>query len=87
MTTLTCADARALVSDYIDGELASQTASYLEGHLDTCPNCPPLYTSLVQTLAELKALGHDQGVEDLARRVVAALQAMPGGTPGSEAFR
>lgn len=73
MTVLSCREARELVSDYIDGELPEATASALEEHLQTCPNCPPLYASLVQTLAELKALGEEPGADELTRRVVAAL--------------
>lgn len=85
MTTLSCAEARSLVSDYIDDELAPQAARDLEGHLDTCPCCPPLYSSLVQTLAELRALDDRQGVEELTRRVVTALEGLHSGGPGHEA--
>ena len=73
MTTLSCSEARELVSDYIDGELPESTAADLEGHLQRCPNCPPLYASLIQTLADLKALGHFPMGEDFAERVAAAL--------------
>lgn len=75
MTTLSCREARELVSDYIDGELPEATATALEEHLQTCPNCPPLYASLVETLAELKALAEQPGAEEVTRRVVAALAA------------
>jgi anti-sigma factor RsiW len=66
-----------MVSDYIDGDLPAPMASALERHLETCPNCPPLYASLVQTLAGLRALEDSGGVDELAQRVVAALDAHP----------
>jgi anti-sigma factor RsiW len=62
-----------MVSDYIDGDLPPEQARSLEDHLQTCPFCPPLYASLVETLDELKALDDVSGVEQLVRRVLAAL--------------
>ncbi len=77
MTSLLCVEARSMVSDYIDNELPAELASALEAHLETCANCPPLYASLVQTLADLKAIDDSRGVDELARRVVAALDVYP----------
>jgi RNA polymerase sigma-70 factor, ECF subfamily len=73
MTELSCPLARSMVSDYIDGELPAGQARALEAHLETCPHCPPLYASLVETLAELKAVDDVSGVDTLVRRVLAAL--------------
>lgn len=73
MTQLSCPLARSMVSDYIDGDLPPEQARSLEDHLQTCPFCPPLYASLVETLDELKALDDVSGVEQLVRRVLAAL--------------
>ena len=78
MTELSCPLARSMVSDYIDGELPPQQARSLEAHLGTCPFCPPLYASLVETLAELRALDDASGVDQLVRRVLAALAEPPG---------
>ena len=75
MTELTCPKARSMVSDYIDGDLPVELAQALEQHLQTCPFCPPLYASLVETLAELKRLDDMTGVESLVRRVVQAIEA------------
>ena len=75
MTELSCPKARAMVSDYIDGELPEDLALALERHLQTCTSCPPLYASLVETLAELKSLGDETGVEGLVRRVLQAIEA------------
>jgi len=86
MNDLSCAQARALVSDYIDGELDAPLAQALEDHLETCPSCPPLYASLVTTLAELTATDAPiAGVDELVRKVVAAVEAIgtdATGTPG-----
>jgi RNA polymerase sigma-70 factor, ECF subfamily len=73
MTELSCPLARSMVSDYIDGELPPDQARSLEHHLESCPFCPPLYASLVETLAELKAIDDVTGVDHLVRRVLAAL--------------
>ena len=78
MTELSCPLARSMVSDYIDGELRADQARSLEQHLETCPFCPPLYASLVETLAELKAVDDVSGVDHLVRRVLAALAEPPG---------
>ena len=77
MTQLSCPLARSMVSDYIDGELPAHQARSLEEHLQTCPFCPPLYASLVETLAGLRALDDVSGVDELVRRVLAALTEPP----------
>jgi anti-sigma factor RsiW len=78
MTEFSCPEARSMVSDYIDGDLGADQARSLEQHLETCPHCPPLYASLVETLAELKALDDVSGVDRLVQRVLAALAEPPG---------
>lgn len=78
MTELSCPLARSMVSDYIDGDLPPEQARSLEEHLETCNFCPPLYASLVETLAELKTLDDTAGVDQLVRRVLAALSEPPG---------
>lgn len=83
MNDLSCPKARSMVSDYIDGDLPDELARALEQHLETCPFCPPLYASLVETLAELKALDDVSGVESLVRRVVQAIEAEGPGRSGS----
>ena len=42
-----CWDARQHVSDYLNGDLDTDTATLIETHLETCPTCPPLYAALV----------------------------------------
>ena len=75
MMELSCPKARSMVSDYIDGDLHPDLARALEQHLETCPFCPPLYASLVETLAELKAVDDTSGVDSLVRRVLEAIEA------------
>lgn len=75
MMELSCPKARSMVSDYIDGDLHRDLARALERHLETCPFCPPLYASLVETLAELKAVDDTSGVDSLVRRVLEAIEA------------
>lgn len=74
MTELSCPTARSMVSDYIDGDLLPDQARSLEAHLETCPHCPPLYASLVETLAHLQALDDAAGVERLVERVLHAIE-------------
>jgi anti-sigma factor RsiW len=63
--SLSCQQARALVSDYINRELDEDLARTLERHLETCPTCPPLYASLValrRRLAGMSAVASQPSV-------------------------
>ena len=53
---LRCWDARAHVSDYLDGDLDLETSTMVEKHLETCPTCPPLYAALVGVTAIVAGL-------------------------------
>ena len=53
---LRCWDARAQVSDYLDGELDDTTKHAVERHLESCPTCPPLYAALVGVTAVVAGL-------------------------------
>lgn len=70
-----CARARALVSDYIDGELDADTARLLELHLRGCQTCPPLYAALVGVRARLARRAREAAPrgETMAERVRRAL--------------
>lgn len=72
---LRCWDARRLVSDYLDGELPADARTALERHLEACPTCPPLYTSLVGVREALGALRDPDSVvpPDLAARIAERL--------------
>lgn len=73
---LRCWDARAQVSEYLDGELDASSATLVEKHLETCPTCPPLYAALVGVTAVVAGLRDDDRVIDpaLARRVRLAVE-------------
>jgi RNA polymerase sigma-70 factor, ECF subfamily len=72
---LRCWDARQLVSDYMNGELAPAERSAVEGHLETCPTCPPLYAALVGVRAQVAGLRDPDSVipPRLADRISARL--------------
>ncbi len=62
---LRCWRARRHVSSYLDGELDAETAAAVEGHLSSCPTCPPLYAALVGVRASLEGLRDpDSVIED-----------------------
>lgn len=73
---LRCWDARAHVSDYLDGELDAGTAAQVEQHLETCPTCPPLYAALVGVTAVVAGLrDSDRVIEPpLASRIAGAMR-------------
>lgn len=68
---LRCWEARRLVSDYLDDDLAGPDRAAVERHLETCPTCPPLYSALVGTQAGLGRLRDPDSVirPDLADRI------------------
>ena len=73
-----CAQARSLVSDYLDGELDDQGRKNLEAHVATCATCPPLYASLVGVRDQLGDL-HDPDtvIPDEIRRRLESMLARP----------
>jgi len=54
MLELTCQQARAMVSDYMNGDLDQERVQALEDHLQHCTSCPPLYASLVEVQRRLR---------------------------------
>jgi RNA polymerase sigma-70 factor, ECF subfamily len=72
---LRCWDARQLVSDYMNGELAVVQRSAIERHLESCPTCPPLYAALVGVRARVAGLRDPDSVipPKLADRISARL--------------
>ena len=44
---LTCAEARDLASDLMDGELTPGVARQVEQHVARCPTCPNLYRAML----------------------------------------
>ena len=39
MTTLTCRDGAALLTDYLEGALPADTRAAIDAHLAVCPRC------------------------------------------------
>ncbi len=73
MLELTCQQARAMVSDYMNGDLDQERVQALEDHLQHCTSCPPLYASLVEVQRRLRqeqrpALSRDAFL-NLSRRI------------------
>jgi RNA polymerase sigma-70 factor, ECF subfamily len=70
-----CWDARAHVSDYLDGEIDPEVARGVERHLGSCPTCPPLYTALVGVSTVVAGLRDADNVvpPELAARIRAEL--------------
>jgi RNA polymerase sigma-70 factor (ECF subfamily) len=66
-----CWQARSLVGDYLDDELAARERSLLERHLAGCPTCPGLYAGIVGVTAAVGRLRDPDSVvpEGLASRV------------------
>ena len=55
-----CREATSFLSDYLSGELPSETLSEFEGHLSRCPNCRTFLQQFRTTLrAGAHALGSD----------------------------
>ncbi len=50
-----CGEARAALSDYLDGELGPETS--VGRHLQWCPNCRRMARNLSATVEGLEALG------------------------------
>ena len=78
MLELTCQQARAMVSDYMNGDLDQERVQELEYHLQHCTSCPPLYASLVEVQRRLRqekppALSRDM-LLDVARRISQAIR-------------
>ncbi|MHB8718531.1 MAG: zf-HC2 domain-containing protein [Candidatus Dormibacteria bacterium] len=54
---LTCAVARRLAHDLIDGHATPVEAQRLQAHIATCTSCPPLYQALVALREHLRRHG------------------------------
>jgi len=52
-----CRRIRALMSEYIDGELDARTAARVKRHVRWCPNCRRMLANLTRTIHALRSLG------------------------------
>lgn len=78
MVTLTCAEARGLIFDYLGGELDTATARAVRQHRDSCRNCPPLVQAIVAMLARLRSLPEPIPDEGFVARLAAVTLDPPG---------
>jgi RNA polymerase sigma-70 factor, ECF subfamily len=56
MTELSCAEARDLASDLLDGELSPELERAVDDHVTGCPTCPALYRALLAVHRQLQQL-------------------------------
>jgi RNA polymerase sigma-70 factor, ECF subfamily len=56
MTELSCAEARDLASDLLDGELSPELERAVDEHVTGCPTCPGLYRALLAVHRQLQQL-------------------------------
>jgi anti-sigma factor RsiW len=75
--SLTCAEARRLVLDYLDGELDAPTARAVERHRDSCTSCPPLVQAIVAMLARLRNIPAAAPAEEFAARLARIIEHPP----------
>jgi anti-sigma factor RsiW len=73
MTQLSCAEARALANDLLDGGLTTIERSDVFAHIATCGTCPSLYRSLLAVRAALMAASPGSPPSAELRRKIAAL--------------
>jgi len=63
MTALSCAEARDLASDLLDGELSPELERAVGEHVAGCPTCPALYRALLAVQRELQRLHQEEETE------------------------
>jgi predicted anti-sigma-YlaC factor YlaD len=56
MMALSCAEARDLASDLLDGELSPELEQAVDEHVAGCPTCPALYRALLAVHREMQRL-------------------------------
>jgi RNA polymerase sigma-70 factor, ECF subfamily len=56
MIPLSCAEARDLASDLLDGELSPELEQAVDEHVTACPTCPALYRALLAVHRKLQRL-------------------------------
>jgi len=59
-----CRQTRALMSEYLDGELDPMTEAAARRHVRRCPSCRRLLASLRRTVEGLRSLGRGETVAE-----------------------
>ncbi len=71
--TCDCAEAVAVLYEYLDGELTAERRQLILGHLDECGPCLSAFSFEQELKDAIARCGHDQVPADLLRRVAQAL--------------
>jgi anti-sigma factor RsiW len=72
---VTCAQATALLLDYITGTLDPATTLVLERHLERCDDCVAFVQTYKATLRATRTLRYDDMPEELQHRLLYTLHA------------
>jgi anti-sigma factor RsiW len=59
MQVFSCREIVELVTDYLDGELDTATATAFEAHLDMCPGCDRFVDQIRETITTLGEVSSD----------------------------
>jgi predicted anti-sigma-YlaC factor YlaD len=60
MMALSCAEARDLASDLLDGDLSPELEQAVDEHVTGCSTCPALYRALLALHRELQRLRREE---------------------------
>lgn len=66
-----CEETRALMSEYVDGDLDDESRRRVERHVRFCPRCHTVLENLRETLARLRGVGREQPAEAESEAVAA----------------
>ncbi len=61
---LSCAAARDLASDLLDGELSPELEHAVDEHITGCPTCPALYRALLVVHREMQRLRGQENIDE-----------------------
>ena len=70
---MTCADAKSLLSPYLDGAVTGMQMHAVEQHIDACPKCKREYALLMESQRLLGVLGRKKAPGDLALKLRLAI--------------
>lgn len=67
------------LSEYIDGELADDLCSHIDGHMDDCPRCREFLDSLRRTVRLVEGIDAPPMPDEIRRAVLDAYRRYRGG--------
>lgn len=74
---MNCQDAKVLLREFVDDELARPTRAVLERHLDSCPACDAKLRTVNAVTRALGSAGHREAPASLLPRLRAAVASAP----------